>query len=38
MQDLEKIKEFYKKTIKKNPSLELRRFFLNKYNRGVGHK
>ena len=32
MQDLEKIKEFYKKTIKKNPSLELRRFFLNNYN------
>ena len=32
MQDLEKIKEFYKKTIKKNPSLALRRFFLNNYN------
>ena len=32
MQDLEKIKEFYKKTMKKNPSLALRRFFLNNYN------
>ena len=26
------IKEFYKKTMKKNPSLALRRFFLNNYN------
>lgn len=32
MQNLEGIKEFYKKTMKKNPSLAIRRFFLNNYN------
>ena len=35
MQDLEKIKEFYKKTMNKNPSLALRRFFLNNYNENL---
>ena len=32
MENIEGIKEFYKKTMKKNPSLALRRFFLNNYN------
>lgn len=32
MQNLEEINEFYKKTMKKNPSPSIRRFFLNNYN------
>ena len=32
MQNLEKWEGFYNKTLKKNPSLTLRRFFLNNYN------
>lgn len=32
MKNIEGIKEFYKKTINKNPSASIRRFFLNNYN------
>ena len=32
MKNIEGIKEFYKKTIDKNPSASIRRFFLNNYN------
>lgn len=32
MKNIEKINEFYKKTINKNPSAPIRRFFLNNYN------